>query len=274
MTTRDAILRSLLASAQADPRIVAAVDYGSSAAGRADQWSDLDLVLFVRDADQPAVAANWKLWAEGLGPLLLAYQAGGSPRAIYDAIPAPLRVDLAFFKESRIAEIPTWTNVGPTSVASMVLFDRTGTIAALAAGVVNAPAAVPDLAGQFEHVSGDLWNYLLRVYALTRREQWLAARTEYHWYVLDNLAALTRLEAGQLGRWRMTFAMNGVQAVVSPERYAALTACVPGEGNASLLQTAGRAAHVGHELCTKLARERGWPYAPELAKRVLGLFQQ
>lgn len=50
-TLRTAIRQHLLAVARQDECIGGRVDYGSSSEGRADEWSDLDVALFIHDAD-------------------------------------------------------------------------------------------------------------------------------------------------------------------------------------------------------------------------------
>jgi hypothetical protein len=118
--TRDIVAERVLESARRDPRIVGLVDYGSSSEGRGDEWSDLDLALFIRDRDLKVFEANWKEWASQFGPLLLAYIGGvGHPGVVYDALPMPLRVDLAFRRESDGEQILTWPTA-PTSVEAMV----------------------------------------------------------------------------------------------------------------------------------------------------------
>lgn len=87
----------LIAAAERDQRIVGIVDYGSSSEGRADEWSDIDVALFIRDADFDEFERAWKDWAAQFGALLLAYVGGvGHPWAVYDTQPLPLRIDFAF----------------------------------------------------------------------------------------------------------------------------------------------------------------------------------
>ena len=73
---RHTLLDQIIAEAERDPRIVGVIDYGSRSEGRADAWSDLDLALFVRDADVRAFEADWQQWAAQFGRLLLAYVGG------------------------------------------------------------------------------------------------------------------------------------------------------------------------------------------------------
>jgi hypothetical protein len=62
MSRRDAVRASLLARAEADPRVVAAAWVGGSAGGERDRWSDLDFALGVtediRDEWTAALAAE------------------------------------------------------------------------------------------------------------------------------------------------------------------------------------------------------------------------
>src|SRR5687768_1413049 len=100
-----------LAAAEADPRIVGVLDYGSSSEGRGDAWSDLDLAIVLHDEALAPFSAGWRVWAAQFGPLLLAYEGGvGHPWAVYDTPGLPLRVDLAFHPLSGIGAIAGWPN--------------------------------------------------------------------------------------------------------------------------------------------------------------------
>ena len=70
---RQEMLRRITAAAVADPRIVGLRDYGSSSEGRDDQWSDVDVEVFVRDEDFVAFERDWVSWAGGFGRLLLSF---------------------------------------------------------------------------------------------------------------------------------------------------------------------------------------------------------
>src|SRR5687768_15355416 len=124
--TRSELMRRLMAVATSDPRIVGLVDYGSASEGRGDEWSDVDVALFVRDDDLAAFTHDWVSWAEQFGTHLLAYIGGvGHPWAVYDAEPVPLRVDFAIHPASRPEVILEWPN-SPLSAETMVLYDGTG----------------------------------------------------------------------------------------------------------------------------------------------------
>jgi hypothetical protein len=61
--------RSVLGS---DPRVERVEVSGSIGAGHADQWSDLDLAVFVRDEDFDAFLAEWPSWLAAITPTVFA----------------------------------------------------------------------------------------------------------------------------------------------------------------------------------------------------------
>jgi predicted nucleotidyltransferase len=119
---RTELVLQLREAAKHDERIVGMLDYGSSSEGRVDEWSDIDVAVFLRDTDFDAFARTWKEWAAQFGALLLAYFGYvGHPWAIYAAEPVPLRVDFDLHRESTIEEVVTWPN-SALSVASQTGF--------------------------------------------------------------------------------------------------------------------------------------------------------
>jgi len=274
MSDKDTIRSALLDAARRDDRIVAVVDYGATARGCGDAWSDIDVVIYLTDASQDHFAADWTSWVAKLGPILLAYDAGGHPRAIFDTPPYPTRMDFGFFAASRIAEISDWPLM-PASVDSMVLLDKTPDGAfCLTTGKLLGRLTQPlDLQREFQHVSGDLWYYLLRVFALLARGDTVAARTEYHWFVLGNLAALARLESGVTGRWRVSLAAAKLRDAVSPARLAQIERCVPGADADSMRAAARESIRVGSEMCQLLAARRNWLWPVELAAELSDMFK-
>jgi lincosamide nucleotidyltransferase len=269
---RDAIRRRLIATARQDPRIVGLVDYGSSSQGRADAWSDLDVALFLRDADLPAFERDWIAWAGQFGPLLLAYIGGvGHPWTVYAAQPVLLRVDFAFHAESALEEMRAWPTA-PQSVEAMVLYDATGgRLAAIAHTLVGQPLDPPDPATTFTSVCGDFWYYILRTLGRVHRGQAWGARQDYHSIVLNLLSALLRLEVGATARWRASEAAVGLEAVLTPERLAQLERCIPGPGLTGVQAAMTRAAELGWITCRAGAAcyDRPWPEA--LARAILRL---
>ena len=272
MQPRTKAIKQLLEAAESDPRIVGLVDYGSSSEGRADEWSDVDIALFLQDADFEAFERDWKQWISQFGSLLLAYVGGvGHPWVVYDTKPVPLRVDFAFWRESDIDIIRTWPN-SPTRVEAMVLYDVThGKLTANAQLLVGQSLRPSNLAVTFEKVSGDFWYYLLRTFSKLQRGAGWAARLDFNFMVMGNLFALLRLEAGALDHWRGASSTAGLERVITAERLAHLDTCVPSVGTDALAQSLYAAAVLGRAVCQNIHRQHGWPWPERLAERTVSL---
>ena len=270
-----AIKSRLIAAAERDPRIVGVADYGSSSEGRADEWSDVDVALFLRDADFDDFERDWKGWAAQFGPLLLTYVGGvGHPWAVYDAHPLPLRVDFAFHRESGMDVMLKWPNA-PVSAAAMVWYDATrGRLAAYAERLVGQPLGPTDLERAFESVCGDFWDYTLRTFGRVKRGQLWAARYDYGCILLGNLHALLRLEAGAVERWRASSSSVGIEQVISRERLEQLNSCIP-EADAEALRRAFlNSAQLAYEVCAATARANGWGWPQRRAERTLEVLRR
>lgn len=260
----------LIAAAEGDPRIVGVVDYGSSSEGRADEWSDVDVALFLRDADFEEFERGWKVWAARLGPLLLAYVGGvGHPWAVYDARPLPLRVDFALHRESAMEGMLAWPNA-PLSAEAMVWYDATGGgLKAYARRLVGQPLGPTDMEKAFEAVCGDFWYYALRTLVRVKRGQLWAARYDYNCILLGNLLALLRLEAGEVARWRATSAAVGIERVITRERLGRLDSCIPETEAGGLRRAFLEAARLARDVCAATARAHGWDWPRRLAELTL-----
>ncbi len=271
---RTELVLQLREAAKHDERIVGMLDYGSSSEGRMDEWSDIDVAVFLRDTDFDAFARNWKEWAAQFGALLLAYFGYvGHPWAIYAAEPVPLRVDFDLHRESTIEEVVTWSN-SPLSVASMVWCDKTGgRLSAYVRQLVGQPLRPADVGATFEQVCGDFWYFLLMAFCkLQRGQQWFA-RELFHRLVLDNLFRLLRLETNALDRWAVASTAWNIECLIAPGRLAQLDACIPAAGVEGLRQALFRTAQLGREVCEAVAVREEWGWPEELGERVVGIME-
>ena len=269
--SRGAFIQRLRAAAQRDLRVVGLVDYGSSSEGRADEWSDVDVTLFLRDADYDAFSRDWVEWAAQFGELLLVYVGQvGHPWTVYAAEPVPLRVDFEFQRESQVDGVVKWPN-SPASVEAMVLYDGTGgRLTACVRQMVGRPGRAADLHAAFEQNCGDLWYFLLFTYNKLQRGQVWVARQAFH-YAMDFLYLLLRLEAGATDRWEASQAAADVERTLAPERLARLEDCVPGAGAAGIQRALVAAATLGYDVCAAIASQHGWTWPHALADRVVGI---
>jgi len=272
---RSEMKQKLIEAARADERIVGLIDYGSSNQGRDDQWSDIDVDLFIRDADFEAFERIWKSWAAQFGNLLLAYKGEvGHPWTVYEAVPVPLRVDFDFHRESEIEQMLSWP-YSPKSLELMVWYDDSGgRITACAQQLVGQSLHPRDIATTFERVSGDFWYYVLFVFSKWKRGQGWLARQTFHFVVMNNLLALLRLEADALENWQGSISPWNIEHTLSPARLSQLESCIPASGIASLKQSLVAAAQIGYDACEQLALRHGWEWPQKLAEQTLGVISE
>lgn len=270
--TRESVKQRILDAAALDPRAVGVVDYGATAEGRGDKWSDLDLALFIRDEDLELFQDGWESWSEQFGSHLVSFVGGvGNPWAVYDAQPMPLRVDFVFVPESEMRALPDWPN-SPISVVSMALYDGSGgRLTKLVDQIVGKSLAPDDLESKFNQVASDFWYYLLRTCTkLMRAEHW-SARHDFNFMIMGNLAGLLRIEAGKVDRWKGSSAMDSIEADLSGDRLADLEGLIVAPGVSSLQKAMVDASSLGKEVCSSISKQHGWPWPSELANRVIGV---
>ena len=266
---RNQLIENIIKAVKSDPIIVGCLDYGSSSEGRDDQWSDLDIALFIQDADLEQFNREWKSWAAELGPLLLAYIGGiGHPWAVYDADPMPLRVDFAFHPISEMDQILAWPNA-PLSVDKMVIYDGSdGRLRDTVSKIVGQSLAPDDLERWFHSICGDLWVYLLRTHTkLLRGEHW-TARHDFNFVIMGNLIALLRIECGAVERMRAESAAARIESVLSSARLQQLNNTIPGTKLEDLGRSLHLAAILGADVCRQIAETHRWSWPSDLAKKV------
>ncbi len=262
----------LIESAREDARVVGLVCDGSHSSGRGDEWSDVDVSIFIRDADFDAFWTGWKDWAAQFGDLLLSYVSWvGHPWAVYDADPLPLRVDFDLHRESTFEQVRNWP-VNLTSVETALWFDATdGRLRAAVETLVGKSLTPIETHANFERLCGDLWYELLYAYSrLKRRELWVA-RQAFHYRTMEPLLRLLRFEAGAFERWQASPAAADIEHVLSSERMRQLDGCIPGSGAERLMTALRNAADLGREVCASIAGEHGWEWPVRLAERVVAL---
>jgi hypothetical protein len=121
---RDATLKRAVALLEGDPRIEAAVITGSTGAGRADRWSDIDLDAIVANGvDCEELTADWVKRTYEEFPVAHRYEtAFGSTLVRGFLLTNALLLDMAF---TPVADFSAWAPV-------RVVFDRRGAVTAAA----------------------------------------------------------------------------------------------------------------------------------------------
>lgn len=268
---RHEMVRRITAAAVADPRIVGLRDFGSSAEGRDDAWSDVDVEVFVRDEEFVAFERAWVEWAGQFGRLLLSFIGEiDNHWTVYDGRPGPLRVDFSLHRASEIPDTAKWPNA-PLSVAHMVLVDKSGELAKVVASMVGQDLSPPDLPHHFTLRCAAFWYYAVRTWCKLQRGPTWGVRYDITYIMHGILMDLLRLEAGALRRWRATDAAAEIERDIAPERLARLDACIPGREPSELARALHEVVMLGREVTASAAAryDRGWP--AELADRMVAL---
>jgi hypothetical protein len=275
IASREELQANVVTCAETDPRIVGLLDYGSHSEGRGDEWSDIDLEVFIRDDDFDAFERDWVAWAGGFGRLLLAFVGDiGNHWTVYDGVRKPIRADFALHRASEMPSLLDWPNA-PLSVEHMVLVDKTdGALSALVARAVGRDLGPDDVPRRFELVCANFWYYADRTWSKLQRGPSWTVRFDIDFIMLGNLMALLRLEAGRVERWRASDAAANIERDISPERLARLDACIPGPAPADLAPALRRILHLGRDVSAAAAARYARPWPAELADRLVALAEQ
>lgn len=265
--------RRLVDHARADERVVGMLDYGSTSEGRDDRWSDVDSSLFIRPEDYDAFVAGWNSWQGRLGTVLLHYKPIDICWwSIFDGAEFPIRLDVNLFPadDEHMRKIRTWPNA-PESVDAMLLIDKEGLLRPHVEAIVGQSLVPPDLRAIMEAFIPNFWYYLVRTWCRLQRGPSLTSRYEIHFMLLGSLAGLLRMEAGRMERWLSSDAIAGIEQAISPERLAALRACVPGLQDEDLSVAMGRIVRLAAEVNANVAAAYDVAWPSGLAQRMIAV---
>jgi predicted nucleotidyltransferase len=237
----------LLAATERDDRVVALLVYGSHAAGRADEYSDVDFGVVTTDAGHDSLVAGADALVRALGvPLLLTHF--GNPAHLHIILAEGAEVELIIDRESELRL------EGP----HICLFDRSDSVAR-AHSRGEPPAHVPDASEiqlrvqWFWHDVGHL------IHALGRRNTWWA------YGQLDELRRmcinLARLEAGLPADNEAYWKLEGA---IPAERLDQLAATVAVPEFGAMKDAALAVLDLYRDLALGLAAAHGVAYPAEL----------
>jgi hypothetical protein len=273
MQTKSQIFDRIKQLCAADDRIVGAINYGSDAKGNSDEWSDIDVIFFINDADLQEFLEHAEGWLREIGGIVESYTPNHSPRIFVDSRPCPIRVDTAFWPAARISEISEF-NWKPTSLDSMLIYERP-TSSAICHEIARLSSAVPrrniDLQKEFHRLECDIWYYLIRIYGLLQRKETALALTEYQWCIIDYIGWLFLLDNNDVINWRAHLSVNRIRGRIPHQQVLRLEACLP-INNKNLLESVLQSIHLSNELITKISSELNLSRADALADRVLSLY--
>lgn len=224
-----------------DERVVAAMLYGSFPQQEADEYSDIDCVLFFEDARLPEV--DEEAWVAQIGPVDLFYvNEFGNRVAIFANL---VRAEFHFDPASKMPVVETWRGMGsfPT-VEAALLVDRSGRLAGHLQQLVDPPPE-RDTPDDVLFVCHSFLNWMLfgmNVLARGERARALELLTTVH----DTLLRMARLEEGSTRHWISP--TKALESELSPEAYAQFAACTATVEEASLKSAYAAAWRWGRRL--------------------------
>lgn len=269
----DALRERVIDAVLGDARVRGLLDYGSRSEGRDDEWSDVDLAVFIRDEDYEAFERDWTAWAAEFGPLLLAFVGDiGNRWVVYDRAPQPLRADYHLHRASAAQgnELERWPNA-PLTVEHMLLVDKDGALRPPVERMIGRDLGPPDPRHRTKLVIAGFWYYAVRTWCKLQRGPTWGVRFDFSFIMHGNLMAILRLEAGRTERWTASDAAADIERDISAERLSALNDCIPTPDPASLASALGRIVRLGALASAGAGQRFDQPWPEALARRMIEL---
>jgi len=161
MLEQERLIQRVRAKSAGDPRLEAALMYGSFTQALADQWSDIEFWLFFDDDTLPEV--DPAAWCRDIAPTLLVIKNEfGTHVAIFETL---IRGEFHFVPRSQLNGVAQWPARG-APVERMLVVDRSGALRRVLDQVPERAATSPQ---NIEQVCGRFVNWLVLGDAVLRR---------------------------------------------------------------------------------------------------------
>jgi lincosamide nucleotidyltransferase len=218
MLPQEGMIERLRQICEQDERVVAAMLYGSFSLQEADQFSDIDCILFFEDDALGEV--DQKAWVAQIAPVELYYKNEfGNGVAIFDNL---VRAEFHFDPASTMDIVKTWRDGGSyPSVEAALLVDRSGRLTQNLK-TLTAPPPRRNTPEMVEHLCQSFLNWILfgsNVLARGERARALEILTLVH----DYLLRMARLEEGATRHWMTPTRL--LERELSPQAYARFVEC-------------------------------------------------
>lgn len=201
-----------------DARLLAAMHYGSQTRGEADEYSDLDIMLFF--ADEALAEIDQRAWLGQIVPLALFYvNEFGNSVAIFDNL---VRAEFHFDPASQMADLKQYHDrVRFPTLEDTVIVDKTGRLAEILAPLIG-PPLTHETAAEAQYLADSFLNWFLFGFnVLSRGEH--ARALEVLNLVHDNLLRMARMEEGKTARWITP--TKALEEEISPAAYRRYQEC-------------------------------------------------
>ncbi len=256
-----AMISQLIELCRRDDRLEGAMLYGSFAHGEADQYSDIDCLLYF--ADDQLAEIEPKEWLSQITPVDIYYQNEyGNGVAIFDNL---VRGEFHFKQVCEMADlIKLQGQVAFPSLKNTILVDKTGRLTHHLRPLIGRPPK-RDTNQEIRFLTHSLLNWTL--FGLNVLERGELARA---WEILrllhDVLLRLVRIEENQTDHW-ITPTKNA-ENEISPTAYGHLVECASDLDPGQLRRAYMESWSWGKELAGQLAKTHGLALPEQIMSKI------
>jgi lincosamide nucleotidyltransferase B/F len=201
-----------------DERISAAVMYGSFAKGAADEFSDIEFYLFIRQADYDLF--NLQVWIRSIAPVeLFLVNEYGTTVAVFQNL---VRGEFHVGPEDQVKVVSTWGMMGEApNPATMVIIDRKGALDEQFENWRQVIALI-DSAENYRQITSQYVNMILFGANVLKRGERVRA-LELLFFIHRYLLWLARMRSGQVRNWPTPSRM--IEQDLPADMYSRFTRC-------------------------------------------------
>jgi len=260
----DQLIARLEQICRQDERLLAAMHYGSHTRGEADQYSDLDIMLFF--SDEALGDINQRAWLSQIAPVELLYvNEFGNSVAIFNNL---VRGEFHFDPASKMSELAQYRDqVRFPSIESTIIVDKNGRLAKILRPLIGQPLT-HETAAEAQYLGDSFLNWFLFGFNVLSRGEYARA-LEILVLVHDNLLRMVRIEEGQTEHWITP--TKALEQDVSPDAYRRFRACTAALEPAALNSAYWTCWLWGTEMMVALGQEYDLVLPTKLLRRISDL---
>lgn len=269
MLIQQRLIADVRALCWTDPRLDAAMMYGSFAYGEGDAWSDIEFLLFFADDAFDTVEPS--LWLGQIAPVAHVYENEHGIMAVVFDIPKGglIRGEFHFHRVSEVTIGEAWRGVLTfPSLESTLIVDKSGRLTPYLKPIIGPPLP-RDMPAQMQFIADGFVNWMLFGHNVLRRGEHARA-LELLSIVHRHLLHMARLAEDTTAHWLTP--SRALENDLSPDAYQRFVACTAAL-DADALRRAYRAAWAwGDELLAALHERHGVGVPGALRARFSDLF--
>lgn len=266
MLPQEELIGRLAKICRQDPQLVAAMHYGSFAHLEADEFSDLDIILYFEDAAVSDI--DQRAWLEQIAPVELFYiNEFGNSAAIFETLmdKALIRGEFHFDPAGDMAKLEGYRGqMWFPSLETTLIVDKSGALSRQL-GPFTGPPPAHESAQDASYLCDSFLNWFLFGQNLLARREYARA-LEVMTLLHDNLLRMARLIEGKTQRWITP--TRRLEQDLSPEAYTRYRGCTAPLKPETLRQAYRLAWVWGNEMMVSLAGRYGFTLPESLIQKL------